>query len=130
MHKDIKLFKAWDIIIILILLIFVFIFFMVFGSNNKGNIAVITKDNSEIYRIKLSEVKNPYEIKLNDEYNVIIKVENDGISFIHSDCPDKVCVNTGKIFKQNQTAVCLPAKVSVKIISSKESIDIIDAVTG
>ncbi len=48
------------------------------------------------------------------EYNPNITFEifpNGGIAFTSSDCPDKICVNTGKLTKPEQTAACLPNRI-------------------
>ena len=34
---------------------------------------------------------------------------------MHSDCPDKICVNTGWLSEPGQTAVCMPNRVTVTI---------------
>ncbi|MDO4731579.1 MAG: NusG domain II-containing protein [Clostridia bacterium] len=97
------------------------------GEDNQTKRAVVTKDSSVIYDINLKDIDKSYYLELDDDYNVLLLVESDGVSFVHSDCPDKVCINTGKITENGQSAICLPARVSVKIKSDKES-DII--VTG
>ncbi|MFR5073321.1 MAG: NusG domain II-containing protein [Bianqueaceae bacterium] len=45
-------------------------------------------------------------------------VEN---KFLSSDCPDQVCVRTGFISLAGQTAVCLPHRLVVRIISDSPS---------
>lgn len=127
MIKNIKLIGFWDLIIILSLILIMVICLIVSKDNFSEKTAVITQNGVEIYRINLRDVKEAYDINLNDEYNVIIKVEPDGISFKYSDCPDKLCIKSGKIVKENQVAICLPAKVSVKIVGNNKHID---AVTG
>lgn len=34
---------------------------------------------------------------------------------MHSDCPDKICVNTGWLSESGQTAVCMPNRVTITI---------------
>lgn len=34
---------------------------------------------------------------------------------LHSDCPDKICVNTGWLSESGQTAVCMPNRITVTI---------------
>lgn len=65
------------------------------------------------------------------EPNVIFKQHADGtISFVESDCPDKVCINTGKIGLAGQTAACLPNGLVVKIVPSERTDDEVDIITG
>jgi len=53
--------------------------------------------------------------------NVILHIYQDGsIAFIESDCPDKVCIHTGKLRTAGQFAACLPNGIVVKIVPEKE----------
>ncbi|RQD73861.1 MAG: NusG domain II-containing protein [Candidatus Syntrophonatronum acetioxidans] len=59
--------------------------------------------------------------------NGITEVEiSDGrVRVIHSACPDKICIYTGWVHRPNQTIVCLPNRVVVKIISeAQQDIDL------
>ena len=60
----------------------------------------------------------------NLENGVKIVCNGASVYFEHSDCPDKVCVNTGKISLTGQWAACLPNKTVIKI--SGEETDIIN----
>ncbi|MDR1664988.1 MAG: NusG domain II-containing protein [Clostridiales bacterium] len=48
------------------------------------------------------------------------EVKNGAAAFIASDCPDKICVRTGFLSRAGQTAVCLPNKVSLRIVGAGE----------
>lgn len=127
-----KLVKGFDFILVLIcILIAVFIGIYFFMSNknqeNISTVAVIKYDNNEIYRIDLNIVDEPYYIPIEHEYHSKILVEKGKICFEEADCPDKVCVNTGKISKPGQVAVCLPAKLIIKIEGKEAETD---AITG
>lgn len=127
-----KLVKGFDFILVLIcILIAVFIGIYFFMSNknqeNISTVAVIKYDNNEIYRIDLNIVDEPYYIPIDHEYYSKILVEKGKICFEEADCPDKVCVNTGKISKPGQVAVCLPAKLIIKIEGKEAETD---AITG
>jgi len=60
--------------------------------------------------------------------NVILSVKNHAIAFTQSDCPDKICIKTGYISQPGQTAVCLPNRVAIKIITKKPDKDAPDLV--
>ncbi len=55
------------------------------------------------------------------------EVKDGKIRFLSSDCPDKLCVNTGFIQNSGDVAVCLPKKLYIKIIGgdSAGKVDII-----
>ena len=55
-------------------------------------------------------------------YNLVITVSDGEVFFESSDCPDKICVSTGRLSRASQSAVCLPAGVTL-IINSEESED-------
>lgn len=53
--------------------------------------------------------------------NVIFHLDKEGhIAFIASDCPDKVCVNTGRIHRVGEYAACLPNGIVLKIVPEGE----------
>jgi len=70
--------------------------------------AVIKQNGVELYRIDMGELKEPVFIRVD---GVEICVSADGARFVHSDCPDGVCVRTGKITRAGQAAVCVPNRV-------------------
>ena len=66
-----------------------------------------------------------------DEHVKLHVYEDGSIAFIESDCPDKVCIDTGKIDIGGQSAACLPNGIVVKIVSGGEGEDdALDTVVG
>lgn len=92
--------------------------------------AVIRQDGEIMERIPLSSVKESgREILPDCEPAVCILVEPDGVSFETAGCPDQLCVRTGKLTRAGQSAVCLPARVSVTLEGGGNSAAL-DAITG
>jgi hypothetical protein len=117
--------KFGDIIIITVVFILaVSIFFVpkMFLNQNK-KIAVISIDGKVYKQIDLSQVKEPQEIVLPLEYENIIEINNNEIYFKHSDCPDKLCVKSGKLKNVGDFAACLPNRVSVSITGDNPPVD-------
>lgn len=57
------------------------------------------------------------EFSLPQEPDVVLHLYADGeIAFVKSDCPDKICIHTGKISGIGESAACLPNGVLVKIV--------------
>lgn len=57
-------------------------------------------------------------------YNDIL-IQNGTISVTSSDCPDKVCVNTGATNSSVVPIICLPHRLEIRIVSADdEDIDI------
>ena len=107
-----------DIIVILSLLVFsIGLLLLVFCSGKKGDYVKVSVDG-DVYGIySLSE---QIEIPLNNGTN-ILKIENGTAFIVSADCPDKTCVNTGKISKVGQSIICLPNKVTVTVIGNTDS---------
>ena len=91
------------------------------------------KDGSEDLRLSVitDGQENIYSISENRElsitsngYALTIIVEN-GEAFVkHADCPDKHCVKMGRISKEGEAVLCVPAEVVLRLISEKgENID-------
>ncbi len=54
------------------------------------------------------------EIKTDFGYN-IVELEKGRARVSYSDCKDGLCVGAGWIDKPNQTVICLPARLEVKL---------------
>lgn len=92
------------------------------SRSRAGTWAVVYQDNAEVQRIDLSEVKEPYTITLTGEdgrENCIL-VEPGGISMQSAECPDKICVRTGKIHASGKPIVCLPNRIVIEILPEGE----------
>lgn len=102
--------KADIILFIGLLLISVSLLFaFIFSPKQTGNILVITQNGNEIEQISLSEDKTVFL----GENKIVIK---DGKAYMEKAvCPDKVCVNQGKISKVGEAVVCLPQKIILEV---------------
>lgn len=125
-----KFFKKKDIIIIIVLLVLSIIGIFAYRhiNRNKAAIAEIYYGSDIIKTIDLSKGQE-ITFKVPQNPHVVIKTSKDGyIWFDESDCPDQICVHTGKIHLPGQSAACLPNKVIVVIVSKdeydKNSVDI------
>lgn len=81
-------------------------------------IAIVRVNSQEILTVDLANVDRPYRYCVEGEFNVIIEIGHNMIWVVSSECEDQVCVKTGKLTKAGQSAVCLPAKLSVEVIGS------------
>lgn len=78
-------------------------------------VAVIAVGGEEVGRVRLSGVTAGYDLPLHTDPQVILRVEPGRVRFQKAGCPDQICVNTGWLTSPGQTAVCLPARASVRI---------------
>lgn len=98
-------------------------------THHGGQFVTVTVDGVTTGRYSLSQnitfSVNGYEGGYN---NVVIK---DGAVYLeNADCPDKLCVKTGRISKTGETIVCLPHRVVVEITGgdSTGDGDVIDSI--
>lgn len=131
MSKTRPYFRKTDILIILLVLIISAggVFHLVFSSADKSapTVAEIRINTKLEKEINLTSVAEPYEIIVEGNFPVTLKVSKDGVQFLKSDCPDGLCIHSGLI-EANESAACLPAGVSVTVRG--ESKADIDAVVG
>lgn len=126
-----KFLKKSDIIVIFVILIFAVAFFIFYRmiNNDKSAVAEIYYNSELIQTIDLNTgVDRTFSIP--QEEHVKFHLYSDGsICFEDSDCPDKVCINAGKLSIVGESAACLPNKIVMKIVPragyDEDSADII-----
>lgn len=114
MYKNV-FFRGKDIIIIgIIIIIAVILYFGTKPIIKQGDKAEILLEGKVIKTLDLSE-DTTYSP---EGLDIVLEVKDGKARFVSSDCPDKICVNTGFIDKRGQTAVCLPNKLVLRIADS------------
>ena len=115
--KTEKLIKKGDILIILFfLLVAVFLFVLPLLKRNSSLTADIYEDGKLVRSIDISDSAEEEEIEIR---GCIIKVSDGHICFAESDCRDKICVNTGDLYRAGDSAICLPNHVAVIVRSGE-----------
>ena len=107
-----------DIALIVSLIVISLVMFVFSFSGNEKLIAEIYVDGSKAHTIALSEVTESYTV--NENYCQLL-IENDGVSFVFSDCGDKLCIKRGKLKNQGDTMACVPEKVVVILKGDKQN---------
>ncbi len=92
------------------------------GRAQGGLQAVVTVDGKEIRRINLDQVKAPFEFTVqtganNEQYN-IVEIERTRVRVREANCPEQVDVNQGWLTRSGQSAICLPHRVVLRLVSS------------
>lgn len=119
--NKIPFFKKSDLLIIgIFLLISLVIFLPTLSDSEKTLTAVITADGETFTEIRLTD-STQEEIKIN---GTVIKINGKTVFFAESNCPDKVCVKTGKLDSYGDSSACVPNRVSVCIKGEKTENDI------
>lgn len=119
-----KLFRKTDLIIILTVALAALIFILWQRSGKTPLTADISVNGKTVESVILSKVTDRVEIRPEGTGDVLIVAENGRIRFEFSDCPDKLCVKQGELYRKGDTAVCLPEKTVITVRGSE-----LDAVT-
>lgn len=112
------LLKGDIVLIISLCLIIVLSFLPSFYGENEKLTAEIYYEGELVKTVALYECKG-------EEFAVgscTLLFEKDGVTFIHSDCPDKLCIKRGKLKRKGDTMACVPEKV-VAVIKGEKNED-------
>ncbi len=115
-----KLIKPLDLVLIAALLLAGGGLWLTRSRAQAGVTAVVLVGGEEVRRIDLTKVEAPYEIELNTIPAVTLTVEPGAVSVSKAACRDKLCVKAGRLTKVNDSAVCLPARVTVRLIGKTD----------
>lgn len=113
--------KKGDVILIASLaLLCISLFLIPVFSQGKAAVADVWQHGEKIKEIDLSTVEESYEMSVG---GCILLVQRGSIRFLDADCPDKLCVRSGTLSKNGDTAACVPNKVVVIIENKEKSFD-------
>ncbi len=90
-----------------------------------GGAVIVEQDGRETARYALTEDRT-VRIEGEEGYNLLV-IEGGEVWLREADCPNRLCVKTGKIRYAGQSIVCLPHKLAVRIAGGASGLD---AVTG
>lgn len=116
MREQIKKHRLDIIIIAAILLVATVALTLTLALRERGDAVRVTVGGVTVGEYPLS-VDATYT--LNGGTNILV-IEG-GVAYLsYADCPDKTCVNTGKIKYVGQSIICLPNKITVAVIGDDD----------
>lgn len=92
-----------------------------------GGTLLVMVDGEKYGEYALSE-NNTIEIKTGYGTNILV-IENGYAYMQEADCPDKYCIEQGKINKNTETIVCLPHRVVAEVTNAASDAEV-DAILG
>lgn len=114
--------KKGDILIAAFVLGLCFFMFLSSFMPQDKLIAQIYLDGELTEEIDLSAVQTAYTETVGE---CEIEIDKNGIRFVSSTCPDKLCIKCGKLSKNSAAAACVPNKVVIALKGEKNTHDII-----
>lgn len=115
-------FRSGDFVVLLLAAVVAAVCcFQIWRPRAAGQTAVIVSPAGE-QRYLLSQQTT---LTVEGKNGIVLSIEIDGgrVRVAHSDCPDQVCVHSGWLSKNGQTAACVPAGVSVRVIGGISEVD-------
>ena len=98
-------------------------------QNRTGTLeAVVSVDGTETERIDVASDSGEH-VYTNNGYTLHVTVSGDQVWVSQADCPNQDCVHTGQIDTAGQSIVCLPARISIRLVRTADSGGV-DAVIG
>ena len=113
--KSTPLLKGDILLIVFLGILIVLLFVPSFTGTQEKLTAEIFYEGELTYSISLSEAEKE-EITVG---NCVLLLEKDGVSFVYSDCHDKLCVKRGKLKRKGDTMACVPERVVAVIKGEK-----------
>jgi hypothetical protein len=111
---------VYDKIIVATVLISAMIIYLLFAGTVFGEqpeTVVISVDGREYASYNLAEISEVKNVEINTEFGYnTIEITSDGARVTDASCPDKTDIQSGKITKPGQMLVCVPNRVTVRII--------------
>ena len=115
-----------DLLLIAALLFISFMILLIKNFPYSGDdfrVAIVEKDGNAVYRVELDDLEEQKVLTIDGEIPVTVLLDAEGACISYSACPDQLCVKAGKLTTSGQCAVCLPARVSLRIEGEKQTAD-------
>lgn len=91
----------------------------------KGGESVVITTPTETHTLPLFEEAS-LTLTGRDGVTVVVTVADGTAGFSSSECPDRLCVHTGRLHRAGSSAACVPAGITLRITGAGE----VDAVAG
>lgn len=93
------------------------------ATNNNNKFVIIEHNHELIKKIQLNNPSYNDTITIETDYTQVVEINGSKVRMKESNCKNQVCVDTGWIDSTNQSIVCIPAKVVIKISGDNTDID-------
>ncbi len=120
-----KLITPCGAIFFLTLLSAAALLFFWLDSAPQGAAAIVELDGAPLLTQDLAALDAPYETSFTgaEGHTVTIRFTPTSAQFTASTCPDQTCVRTGALTHAGETALCLPARISLRLTGADSPFD-------
>ena len=106
----------WVIAAVLLLTLGAFAW-QAFGGQDGETVTIVTP--FETHTLPLSQ-DTTLELIGNNDVHLTVEIHDGAVRVVQSSCPDRVCVNSGRLSQKGSSAACVPAGVLVRIDGEAE----------
>ena len=103
--------KKRDFVFITLLMVVFLILLLIIRAENNGTYVTVSLDGRVIGSYALTEKKQVVEI---GESNILTIINNEAY-MSNALCPDKICVERGRVSKSGEEIICMPNRVIVRL---------------
>lgn len=91
----------------------------------RGTLALVEVDGQVVLERDLSSLAGTETVPLEGANGIQLTVELSpkGARVASSSCPDQVCVHTGLLTRAGESAICLPARATLRLEGGGDAID-------
>lgn len=99
--------------------------YLLLSLSPQGTVAVVEQNGKEIARRELSQLTAPESLSVAGENGIAVTItfSPEGAAVTASGCPDQVCVQTGQLTRAGESAICLPARVVLRLEGGGSGVD-------
>ena len=119
--------KADFIIIAVVAVIAGILVFFLYGVNNDSGAYVQLEVNGSVVETLLLDEDAVREIETDNSGRNVLVIKDGKAEMSEANCPDGICTNHSKIYRNGESIICLPHKVVVTVVNENNA-DEIDAV--
>lgn len=87
--------------------------------NKTGNEVIIEQNSKQVAVLDINK-NQKYNLYNNNKICNTVVINDGEVYMSYANCKDKICVNHNKISKNNESIICLPNKVIVTVVDSKD----------
>ncbi len=117
-----KKFLKNDLILIFsIIVISLLSIIIILASSKHGNYVTVEQNGIVIAVLQIDKNQKYNIYNENNKIENTILIENEQVSMIYADCPDKICEKHRAIKNNNESIICLPNKVIVTVTNNLEN---------
>lgn len=122
-----SLLQKRDIPVLLVILLAAVSCILLLQQSRPAKVIVIEQNGRELHRYILSELTEVQTLHVDGMNGISAEIEigASGARFVEAGCPDRQCIHTGLVSKGNESAICLPGRISIRAVGG----DSADAVT-